>query len=67
MDTNMEKEASFSIMEIDIKANILMESLKVKEFIFGEMALFIKDSLKMALDLVTEYGLTVYKNIKAHT
>lgn len=67
MDTNMEKEASFSIMEIDTKVNILMESLKEKEFIFGEMALFIKDSLRMALDLVTDYGLMAYKNIKAHT
>ena len=67
MDINMEKEVNFSIMEIDTKVSILMESLKEMEHTFGATDLFIKANLRMVLDLAMEFGLTAYKNIKAHT
>lgn len=51
MVTNMGEESRFSPMETDMRDYMLMASQKVMEFIAGKMEQYIKDSLKMGLDM----------------
>ena len=55
-DSNMEKEQMFLQVEICILANTVLENLQEKVHTSGRTGVYIKEGLKMALNMVKEDG-----------